>query len=745
MSIKKLALDLVVKISSPNISLEDLDQALKDAKKSMVELGDDGSEEFKKLNTAVNNAEKSLLKSGDAMGSFNGQTENFNKSLKTSAERFDDLSKKAITLEDELTKTTDPKKIAFLKKELKDVNGELGDTEKAAKGAAKGNSTLAKAAKGVGLAFKAMGIGIVVAALKFFFDALKGNQRVVDTFAKVTGTIGIVMNEVVSAIISAVDQVSKASQGFDGLKKVIGGLLTVAMTPLKLSFLSIKLAIEQAQLGWEQSFFGGGDEEKIKELRLGIEDTSLAIKETAVDAVDAGKDIVNNLGKAASEIGGVVSVAVESISKISIKAAAAQAEANVNLQNAAILAAANQQLLLEKADIAAEKQRQIRDEERNSITDRIAANEELGKVLDDQEAAMLGVANAQIAAARINNQINGTIESEVELINALANQKGVLAQIEGFRSEQKMNDLQLDLERLAMDTKLGDSEAGLAYARKVFDAEQISDKLKSLKELKRLAEEEEQSEMLRLETKIEMTKSGTQMEVDALVALDEFREQSRQANREANNEIQAEEENIAEIRKKRDEENKEALKQQANELLNNIMSLAIASSQAEEARLQDILNNTEEGTKAREKAEKALEKQKEKSFKIEQQAAIGRTIIDTAQGSIRAYISQIIPGDPSSVVRGAIAASLVAASGLAQVAAIKSQKFYGGGTSQISTPNAVSGGGGGGGMNGLQPTPFTSPNVNTQQQATRVIVTETDITNTVNGVDGIYRRAVVVQ
>ena len=60
MSIKKLALDLVVKISSPNISLEELDQALKDAKKSMVELGDDGSEEFKKLNTVVQDAEGSI-------------------------------------------------------------------------------------------------------------------------------------------------------------------------------------------------------------------------------------------------------------------------------------------------------------------------------------------------------------------------------------------------------------------------------------------------------------------------------------------------------------------------------------------------------------------------------------------------------------------------------------------------------------------------------------------------------------
>jgi hypothetical protein len=677
MSIKKLALDLVVKISSPNISLEELDQALKDAKKSMVELGDDGSEEFQKLNTVVQDAEGSINSAAESMSGFNGEAKKTNKSL--------------------------------------------DETGEAQKKASKGSDVLKTGIKGVGLAFKAMGIGIVVAALKFFFDALKSNQRVVDAFAKVTGTIGIVMNEVVTAIISAVDQVSKASQGFEGLKKVIAGLLTVAMTPLKLSFLNIKLAIEQAQLGWEASFFGGGDEEKIKELRLGIDETSLAIKETALDAVQAGKDIVNNLGKAASEIGGVVGEVVEGISDISIKAAAAQAEANVDLQKNAMLAAATQQLLLEKASIAAEKQRQIRDEERNSITDRIAANEELGKVLNDQETAMLAVADAQIAAAAINNQINGTIESEIELINAKANRLGVLEQIEGFRSEQKTNDLQLDRERLAMDTTLGDSEAKLAFDRKVFDAEQITDKIASLQELQRLADEEQQTEMLRLETKIEMATLGTQAEADAIVALNEFRETSRQEDIERQKEIletsvklnkEAEDKKVADEKKGREQSQQilDAKLQASAGMFNALSSLA------------QLFANGDEASQRR-------------AFKISKAINIGQAIMSTASAVTGALAEpSIVPGERFAK---AIAAGAV---GAAQIATIGNTKFNGG-ANNITQPNAFAGGG----MNGLQPTPFSSPNVNTQQQDTRVIVTETDITNTVNGVDGIYRRAVVVQ
>ena len=46
----------------------------------------------------------------------------------------------------------------------------------------------------------------------------------------------------------------------------MSGLLTLAITPLKLAFYEIQLALQVAQLAWEKSFFGGGDEAKIKEL-----------------------------------------------------------------------------------------------------------------------------------------------------------------------------------------------------------------------------------------------------------------------------------------------------------------------------------------------------------------------------------------------------------------------------------------------------------------------------------------------
>lgn len=73
-----------------------------------------------------------------------------------------------------------------------------------------------------------------------------------------------------------------------------------------------------------------------------------------------------------------------------------------------------------------------------------------------------------------------------------------------------------------------------------------------------------------------------------------------------------------------------------------------------------------------------------KAFKIRKAAAIAQTTIETFKAAQGAFASQIIPGDPTSPIRGAIAAGLAVASGLARVKTISSQKFEGGGSSSAS-------------------------------------------------------------
>lgn len=689
---KRVALELAIKLQRGDITIEDLTEQIEAAKKEMAEMEDTGSQAFMALSQVVETNEKAI--------------ESMNDQVKKSKKGFE-------------------------------------DTAKAQKEAGKSGNIFSKGLKAIGAGLKGISIiGLITGAIKLFYDAISKNQRLMDALSTALGTIGILFEKVFNVIFNVVDTVSKATNGFSGLTAVIKGLLTIALTPLKLVFSSIVLTIKQAQLAWEQSFFGGKDPEKIKKLTKDVKDTQKEIKETGEEAVKAGKSVVENMTTAISEVGQVVSGAVKGVQEISVKGAYEQAEAQTELKNSAEVAAAQQQLLLEEYDRQAEKLRQVRDEERNSIDDRIKANNELGDVLDKQEEAMLKLADAQIASAQANFEANKRTENEVALIQALANRKAIEAQIEGFRSEQKINNLGLDRENLEMTQSLSDSEAKLSFERKRYNAEQIEDKLESLKELKKIAQEEAHDEMLRLERVVFNAEMGTQAEIDAIKALDEFKEASRQANKDADNAIAEEEKKQSEDRAKRLEENKEALKQQATELLNSLVDFSIASSKAEEARLQDMINNTEEGTEARKKAEAALEKQKEKSFKMEQQAAIGRTLMTTAQGAIQAYTSQIIPLDPLSPARGALAAALVTATGLAQIATIKKQKFYGSGGAGISPPTQPSLGGG---DVGTQPRGFTTPTVDTDVQTTKVIVTETDIRNVSRNVDGVYSRATVVQ
>ena len=662
MSAKKIALDLVININKGDLTLEELNAELAKAKEQMQEIGDDGSEEFKALKQVIADAE--------------GTVEEFNQELSK--------SKKG-----------------------------LEDTADAQKKAAQGSGVFAKGVRAVGTAFKALGIGVIVAGLKFLFDALSQNQKVMNAVNTATEAISIVFAKVVDVVTSVVDRVSKASEGFEGLKNVMSGLLTLAITPLKLAFYEIQLALQVAQLAWEKSFFGGGDEAKIKELNESIDTTANNIKETAVNAVEAGSQIVSNLGKAASEIGQVVEGSIDGISKISIKAAIEQGKANVELKNSAELAAAQQGLLIEQYDRQAEKQRQIRDEERNSIEDRKKANDELGNILEEQEKAMLAQADLQIAAAQAQVDKNRNTETEVALLDALANKAGVLAQVEGFRSEQKVNDLALDREKMEMLRDISQSESDLAYDRERFNAEQIDDKLKSLEAIRDLEKERQREEEERLQALVLATKDGTQAQVDAIKALDEFKEQSRQANIEAERAVLDE---IA-ARQKEAAANDKMLQEQKVELA------------------QSALTSISNLTQALAAGDEASQK---KAFQVNKALGIGQAIISTATGITNAYANPVDVASGIAFVKSGI----IAASGAAQIATISRTQFNGGNT---SSPQSAANPSIGGGNVGTQPIGFAPSRRGQDAPTTKVIVTETDIRKATTDINGIYNKAIVVE
>ena len=451
-----------------------------------------------------------------------------------------------IEIEFELKYKDALKDIDKLEKELKDVQKtvkdsneatekQIQDVEKAADGSAKG-------IKKVGLSIKniASAVGIVAIlqkAFEFVSAAIQENQQVMDGLNMVFETAQIVFNQVLDAFINIYKTVTESAENFDALGKVVKSIVTLAFTPLKLSFYAIKLGLQVAQLAWEKSFFGDGDPETIKGLNAAIQETKNDIEEVAVAAVDAGSSIVTNIAEAVTEVVAIGESAVEEFGKVSIKVAAETAKSNTALKKSAAIAAAESRMALERYATESEQLRQIRDDDRNSIEDRIKANNDLKEVLAKQQAEMLNNVAMVERAAQAQFDLTGKDEDYIAVLDAKAERLGVISAIEGFNSEQKSNDTALTKEQIDLTKSQLESESLLSIERQRFNAELITDELARLTKMQEIDEIEKEQETLRLQGIIDTANAGTQAKVDAQTALDEFLETARQTNLTRDQEI----------------------------------------------------------------------------------------------------------------------------------------------------------------------------------------------------------------
>ena len=406
------------------------------------------------------------------------------------------------------------------------LNEGLEKQGKAGKNSAQGLSRLSKGTKGFGKALRMAGIGAVVALFGALAAALSKNQKVMDTVAIVTGTISQVFTEIGNVLIGVYESVASSSENFDALGKVLSGILTLVLTPFKLVWDGIKLGLFQAQLAWEESFFGDGDPTTIKRLNESIDETKQSIKETGEEAAQAGSDIVDNFGEAVSEVGDIGTQVVDGLSKISVKAIADNVKANEQLKVAANEARIVNQGLIEQFDRQAEQQRQIRDNDLKSIDERIKANNDLKATLEEQEKSMLANADLMIEQAELQFKLSGLEEDRLALLEARNEKKAVEAQIEGFMSEQKSNAVALEKELNELEISGLQNKAELQKVERDFKAEMIENDVLRLEQMKKNLKEEEELEAKRLQNKINSFQEGTQAQQDAQQELDLFLKES---------------------------------------------------------------------------------------------------------------------------------------------------------------------------------------------------------------------------
>ena len=352
------------------------------------------------------------------------------------------------------------------------------------------SKTTGEGVKGIGNAIKAAGVGLFLIALESMKELFMQNQVVADAVSGAFEGLALVFNDVFGFVTGGVESVQKLGDAFD---KYFGKPIQTATQ-----------AFEKFGDAFSK-IFGGDFSGALESAKEGFSGLGDAISETGDGFVEAATDVAEYV--------------------VDIKDAAV---ANVQLAKSAEKAEAINAGLLEKFDRQAEQQRQIRDEERNSITERIAANEKLGKLLEEQNTVMLENANIVLKAAKVAFARNGSLENEIALITAKNEVMAVEATVEGFRSEQKANDLALDRERIELINTEKESVSTLGFEKRKFDAEQEESDILRIEKLRKINVEEKIAQETRLQGIIDEANIGTQARVDAEIALNEFLESNYQ-------------------------------------------------------------------------------------------------------------------------------------------------------------------------------------------------------------------------
>lgn len=410
-----------------------------------------------------------------------------------------------INVESNIDETT--KKVEGLDDSVKDLgktvskNSKAGfdDLGKSADSSKKSVGGLSIGFKGLGTAIKATGIGLLVSLLAGLVDALSENERAAKFFKVATEAVSIVMQDFINFLIdnsgSVVDFFKAIFEDPLGSIEKLGELIQANLIERFNSLIDAAGALGSAF----KNLFAGEFDKALDDLG-----------EFGSELIDVTTGVDNTFGKV---VDGVNS-AVESITEYGSKVLDT-AQKNVELAKSAEIAAAQQALLVEQYDRQAEKLRQIRDNDLKSIDSRIEANNELLEVLDKQEKAMLAEADAILASAQAQATKNNNTENQVALLEAQANREGVLAQIEGFRSEQEANRIALIKERQELDQSGAEADEQRELRRKEFEASREEDALKRLDLERTILEEERVIEEERLQLKIDSFEAGTQARLDA--------------------------------------------------------------------------------------------------------------------------------------------------------------------------------------------------------------------------------------
>lgn len=516
--------------------------------------------------------------------------------------------------------------------QLNEINDKVDGIGKNSKNSSKSVKTLADRFKGMGVAIKAAGIGLLLQAMGILRELFDNNQKTVDFFNTTFNTLQIAFSDFASWVESNIGTFTGFFKDiFENPKErmiELGRALYEGVTARFEQLLEVFGYVGKALLAVVKGDFTGAMN-AIKEAGKQSADVI-----TGVDgSFEAVKENIKQTAKA-----------VANYTKETIKQGRAMTETNKQAEIAEVRA----QGLIEKYDLQAEKLRQVRDDERFTIDERIKANEDLAKVLEEQEQVMLANAQAVVdAKARQLALDEDNIEFQKEYMSAVNELAGVQAQVAGFRSEQLMNEmaLQRELFDLEVSKKENAQEVAEIEAEAAIEAE--TNLFKQLELEEQLNQQLYETRLASLEEQKGLYKEGTQAYQDMVSEINVLNaERTAQEGEEA--------------RKRRELE--QATQQAKLQLTSNALGAINDLAQA-------FLGADEENA--------------EKAFNINKKLGIAQAVVNTSQAITAALATaNPIPGGRF------IEAGIAAATGAAQIMSIRNQKFQ---SPDSSTPDVPSG------------------------------------------------------
>lgn len=392
------------------------------------------------------------------------------------------------------------------------------------------------------------------------------------------------------------------------------------------------------------------DRAEIKELNMVAEDTTKTLEEreaAAQRAIDIEKGLMAERERIAAE---ELRIAQEkaAMSDSSDEDLDRLAELEANLINIRTESVELQTTLNNKLNTIRNEAARVAEEEAKRIADAAAEK----KKAEEEAAAAIAAAEQQVidalAAARLAREDQRTQEEAAakkayeERVKGAGENAELLAQVE---EEYRLTLMDID-DKYQAQARAKEDEANKKRAEAEKEAREY------LAAQRRTAREQELADLeadysARIMAVHENAELVAELEAGFLEARREMYERHYDEDQKRKGENDAKDRE----RTKQQEENIAAIREQAHtatfDILRNLTTAAT--------------KDTEESAK--------------KAFQRNKAISIAETIVNTYMAAQKAYASQIIPGDPTSIVRGQIAAGIAVASGLAKVAAIKSTQF----------------------------------------------------------------------